>query len=121
MTPVVALALALTGCGPKSSTGQNEAPPLSKAPVNEAAYHLKVQSDGTFTWNGQAVDRQTFKTYLRQFAAMPKVSGSLSVEFEPGTSTRVRDITRDDMVASGLCRQERCVEVSWGTPTRVVN
>ena len=104
----------------ESSAGQS-AVPFSNAPVNDAAYHLKVQADGESYWNGQVVNEVTLHEYLRKFSAMPKDAGSLSVEFAPGTPTTVKELVRRDMTGSGLCRQGRCVEMKWGTPTRIVN
>jgi len=95
--------------------------PLSNASINDAQFRLKVRRDGTFNWNGQVVNEATLRDYLGKFSAMPKGAGPLSAEFEPGTPTTIKDLVRGDIADSGLCRQGRCLEVKWGTPTSVVN
>ena len=105
----------------ESSASGSAAVPFSNASVNDAAYHLKVQRDGTFGWNGQVVNEATLDDYLRKFSAMPRGAGQLSVEFEPDTPATVKELVRHDITESGLCRQGRCVEMKWGTPTRVVS
>jgi hypothetical protein len=105
----------------ESSASQSAAVPFSSASINDAAYHLKVHRDGTFSWNGQVVNEVTLHDYLRKFSEMPEGAGSLSLEFEPGSPTKLKELLRRDITDSGLCRQGRCVEMRWGTPTRVVN
>lgn len=95
--------------------------PLSNASINDAQFRLKVRRNGTFNWNGQVVNEATLRDYLVKFSAMPKGAGLLSTEFEPGTSTTIKDLVRGDIADSGLCGQGRCIEVKWGTPTAAVN
>ena len=124
-----AVLLVLAACQQAQRTPdqrENAAPrsttiPFSKANVNDAAYHLRVGRDGTFSWNGQVVNEPTLRDYLEKFSGLPSGAGSLSLEFEPGTPTTTVELVRRQVTDSGLCRQNRCLEMQWGTETRVVN
>jgi hypothetical protein len=103
------------------TTSSAAAMPPSNASINDARFRRKVGRYGTLNWNGQVVNEATLRDYLGKFSAMPKGAGSLSAKFEPSTPTRIKDLVRGDVAGSGLCRQGRCIEVKWGTPTPVVH
>ena len=95
--------------------------PVNHGSLSVAAYHLRVSRDGALRWNGAAVDAQTLRRYLRQFAGLPRAAGLLAIEFEPSTPKNRADWVRHEVVDSGLCAQARCVEETWGIKTRVVS
>jgi hypothetical protein len=84
-------------------------------------YSLRVPRTGYFLWNGAPVDQVVLKTYLRQWAALPHRAGRLFVAFEPGTAQPRAGWVRRRVIASGLCKQRRCVEVGWNVKRPVVN
>lgn len=84
-------------------------------------YSLRVPRNGDLLWNGAPVRQAVLKTYLRQWAALPRSAGRLFVAFEPGTpQPRVRWV-RKQVIDSGLCEQRRCAEVGWDVKRPVVN
>lgn len=84
-------------------------------------YSLRVPRNRDFLWNGAPVGQAVLKTYLRQWAALPRNAGRLFVAFEPGTpQPRVRWV-RKQVIDSGLCEQRRCAEVGWEVKRPVVN
>ncbi len=84
-------------------------------------YSLRVPRNGDFLWNGAPVGQAMLKTYLRQWAALPRNAGRLFVAFEPGTSQRRAQWVRRQVIDSGLCEQRRCAEVGWAVRRPVVN
>jgi len=84
-------------------------------------YSLRVPVNGDFLWNGAPVDQVVLKTYLAQWAALPHSAGRLFVAFEPGTRQARVGWVRRQVIASGLCKQRRCVEVGWDVKRPVVN
>ena len=98
----------------------------AKLPFDNSAgflngYSLRVPVNGDFFWNGAPVDQVVLKTYLAQWAALPQSAGRLFVAFEPGTRQARVIWVRRHVIASGLCKQRRCVEVSWNVERSVVN
>jgi hypothetical protein len=84
-------------------------------------YSLRVPRIGEFLWNGAPVQQAVLKTYLRQWAALPRNAGRLFVAFEPGTTQARVQWVRRQVIASGLCEQRRCAEVGWEVKRPVVN
>lgn len=84
-------------------------------------YSLRVPRNGDFLWNGAPVGPAMLKTYLRQWAAMPRNAGRLFVAFEPGTLRPRMQWVRKQVIDSGLCEQRRCAEVGWAVRRPVVN
>jgi hypothetical protein len=105
----------------KQQSSETSTLPVSKERLNTAAYHLRVDRAGTLGWNGAVVNEATLRDYLGEFSRRPEAAGTLSVEFEPGTSATTTQKVRRDVIDSGLCRQRRCLEIKWGTPTAIVN
>jgi len=54
-------------------------------------YSLRVPRNGDFLWNGAPVGQAMLKTYLRQWAALPRNAGRLFVAFEQGLRSVVRN------------------------------
>jgi len=84
-------------------------------------YSLRVPHEGDFLWNGAPVGQAVLKTYLHQWAALPRSAGRLFVAFEPGTSQVRIEWVRKRVIDSGLCKQRRCAEVGWNVKRPVVN
>jgi hypothetical protein len=84
-------------------------------------YSLRVPRNGDILWNGAPVRQAVLKTYLRQWAALPRNAGRLFVAFEPGTPQARAQWVRKQVIASGLCEQRRCAEVGWEVKRPVVN
>ncbi len=84
-------------------------------------YSLRVPRKGDFLWNGAPVGQAVLKTYLRQWAALPRNAGRLLVAFEPGTPQPRVQWVRKQVIESGLCEQRRCAEVGWEVRRPVVN
>jgi hypothetical protein len=94
--------------------------PLDHSNCFRDGYLVNVTRAGIVEWNGQKLDDAQFKTYLQQYAALPKGAGRLWVEFEPGVSSTRTDKVREQIIMSGLCEQMRCVEGVWGVKRPVV-
>ncbi len=83
-------------------------------------YRVEITRSGSISWNGQKLNYAEFAFYMQEYAGKPKGAGRIWVEFEPGVSaTRASEIRQ--VIASGLCKQKRCVEASWGIQRPVVN
>ena len=84
-------------------------------------YSLRVPRGGDFLWNGAPFDHAMLKTYLAQWAALPRGAGRLFVAFEPGTPAQRAEWVRRQVIVSGLCKQRRCAEVGWNVKRPIVN
>ncbi|MFY9349398.1 MAG: hypothetical protein WAO77_03550 [Sphingobium sp.] len=82
---------------------------------------VEVTKAGTIKWNNMVVTDAELTTFVRQYAALPKGAGPLWAEFEPGAPLDRAMFVRKQIVGSGLCRQRRCVEGTWGVERPVVN
>lgn len=107
-------------------TGGNRRPSPEGLPFDGSTgilngYSLRVPRTGEFLWNGAPVQQAVLKTYLRQWAALPRNTGRLYVAFEPGTTQARAQWVRRQVIASGLCEQRRCAEVGWEVKRPVVN
>ena len=109
--------LALCGCDNHDAVTI----PLDQTTGFRDGYVAKVTLAGTVEWNGQKVDDAKFEVYMRQYAALPKTAGRLWVEFEPEVSLVRASSVRQQIIASGLCEQQRCVEGRWSVHRPVVN
>jgi len=95
--------------------------PLDQTTGFRDGYRVEVTRSGNVEWNGDKINDATFEFYMREYAGKPKGAGRLWVEFEPGVpSARASDV-RQQIIASGLCEQKRCVEGRWGAPRPVIN
>lgn len=83
-------------------------------------YQLQVFRHGDLRWNGAVVNARILQGYLSQFALLPRNAGAIYVTFEPGTPPQRLTWVRRQIVASGLCRQRRCVEENWNAKRPVV-
>ena len=95
--------------------------PLDRSTGFLNGYSLRVPRNGNFLWNGAPVGRAMLKTYLAQWAALPRRAGRLFVAFEPGTPRLRVKWVRKQVIDSGLCEQRRCAEVGWDVKRPVVN
>jgi len=109
--------LALRGCSGEETVSI----PLDRSGGFRDGYLVQVNRGGTVKWNGQKLDDAEFKTYVRQYAALPEGAGRLWVEFEPQAPSDRALFVRKQIVESGLCEQQRCVEGEWGAKRPVVN
>lgn len=128
MVRLIALvaALALSACSesPQASapqTAESGQLPFDNATGLPDGYSLRVPREGHLIWNGHPVSEAELKDYLRQWSARPRGAGSLFVAFEPGIAQARAEWVRREVIASGLCRQERCFEVAWDAKRPVVN
>lgn len=129
--PVVIFA-AVVLCGCDLSSNATTAP-RSKTTVAVASlpldgstgfldgYSLRVPRQGDFLWNGQDVGAAVLTDYLHQFARLPVAAGPLFVGFEPGVAQARVQWVRQQVIDSGLCKQQRCAEVAWNVKRPVVN
>ncbi len=108
--------LALCGCDRR----EVRTIPLDQTTGFRDGYLVKVSRAGTIEWNGQKLDDDDFASYLRQYAALPKNAGRLWVEIEPDAPSERAALVRQQIISSGLCEQQRCVEGRWGVQRPVV-
>ena len=95
--------------------------PLDQTTGFRDGYLVKLTRAGTIEWNGQKLDDDEFASYLRQYAALPKDAGRLWVEIETDVPAGRAIRVRKQILQSGLCEQQRCVEERWGVQRPVVN
>lgn len=84
-------------------------------------YRAKITRLGHIEWNDQKLNDDEFVSYMREYAAKPKGAGRLWLEFEPGVPAARASEIRQKVIASGLCKQKRCVEGRGGVQRPVVN
>jgi hypothetical protein len=84
-------------------------------------YRVEITRSGSIEWNGQKLNDAEFVFYMREYAGKQKEAGRLWVEFEPGVPANRASEIRQQVIASGLCKQKRCVEGHWGVQRPVVN
>ena len=119
---VLALAViaALNACGraPDATPAQAEHLPFDNSTGFLDGYSLRVTRDGSLLWNRLSVNETVFSDFLREFSAHD--AGSLFVAFEPGIPPARAEWVRREVIASGLCKQQRCFEVGWDVKRPVV-
>ena len=116
IVPIPFILLALTACD-----GGEATIPVDHGTGFRDGYVVQVQRSGTIEWNGQKLDDAEFVRYVRQYAAMPVGAGRLWIEFAPDAPSGRIAFVRQYVLESGLCKQRRCVEGSWGARRPVVN
>ena len=109
--------LSLCGCVDREATSI----PLDQSNGVRDGYLARVTRAGQIEWNGQMIDDASFIRYVRQYAALAKGTGRLWLEVEPEAAAKRASFIREQIIASGLCAQQRCVEAAWGAKRPVVN
>ena len=95
--------------------------PIDQTTGFRDGYRVEIKRSGNIEWNGQKLNDAEFVSYMREYAAKPKGAGRLWVEFEPGVPAARASEIRQQVIASGLCKQKRCVEGRWAVQRPVVN
>jgi hypothetical protein len=108
--------IAITACNEREATM-----PVDQGTGFRDGYVTQVNRAGIIKWNGQRLDDAEFQRYVRQYAALPKGAGRLWVEFEPDAPPGRIAFVRQNVLESGLCKQQRCVEGLWRAPRPVIH
>lgn len=120
---LLALIIGLGGCGSAPAEDRTKIPAESVTfPADDLTtffngYKLEVPKTGRFVWNGQKINAETLKSYLKEVGGR----GRIVVQFEAGTPEKRVLWVRQQVIAAGYCKLSLCAEAPWKARRPVVN